>query len=681
MINNYYIAILLIFFSTHISAQDSTVVKVFEDNIIVFGHVVQEGIKVSDNGQTIGKDVYLGDFDNSSYIYAQLEIEKNGDLGDPWDRAGTILLSNGIDPDVEILKFMTAYAVPTIHRIDVSNLSSLLRGNVKITAHVSTYPDEDKIAGFKIKFKLVYFPQTDIRDNVWAKGIFYNSSLEKKHIDNNLTKINVVVPAGLKKIELNYFTSGHCTDGRGADEFEPKFNVIYIDGQEVYRFKPWRDDCANFPSNGNYWLSRSGWCPGDMVKPLVLDMTKYLSAGEHEIEFIVEDIRGIDVDGNYGYWRVSSYLTGFWEGEPPEVKKINFATSSPEIVSLSSEFVMTINFTDENNQLITGSNKNVKITSDKAGIYFSEDGINWEDSFYIFTYNESSMFFVKTENEGLFNIKASDEISGVEGNKEILVLNNFAAEAEIWGSDSTNSQESPRFACDGDLTTKWSDDSQIFPNTLKVTFDNPTELNYFVLYHAGSGGESSIYNTIDYEIEYYDLEKKTWQRVIEVEDNYETEEGNITTHYLDETIVTNSIQLKILYPEVNGEIARIYEFQMFNVSKDLYSDITSINEEINNIPGKIYLSQNYPNPFNGTTNIEFFINTNSSVKINIYNSIGQFVDKIFDGFTNPGVHSVKWESRNFKDTKIAGGIYYCVLEATNITGNKSLISRKMVYLP
>ena len=122
---------------------------------------------------------------------------------------------------------------------------------------------------------------------------------------------------------MNYLVSGHCTDGRGADEFEQKDNVIYIDGHVVYRFRPWRDDCRQFRevnpycrrwSNG-WWssdFSRSGWCPGDFVAPVELDLTDHLTPGRHTIRFVIENMRPVDEDGNYGYWRVSSHLVG-WE--------------------------------------------------------------------------------------------------------------------------------------------------------------------------------------------------------------------------------------------------------------------------------------------------------------------------------------------------------------------------------
>src|SRR5690606_33076112 len=69
---------------------------------------------------------------------------------------------------------------------------------------------------------------------------------------------------------------------------------------------------------GNVWssdLERSGWIPGDDVDPYVIDVSEYLTSGRHIIEYQIEGIRPREGD-NYGYWRTSSYLTGFLTTEP-----------------------------------------------------------------------------------------------------------------------------------------------------------------------------------------------------------------------------------------------------------------------------------------------------------------------------------------------------------------------------
>jgi hypothetical protein len=103
-----------------------------------------------------------------------------------------------------------------------------------------------------------------------------------------------------------------------------KDNVISVNRVVVERFRPWRNDCGRFRARNPYtrrwsdgwWssdYSRSGWCPGDVVAPLRVDLTDHLTPGPHTIGFNVEGVRPRDEDDHYGYWRLSAYAVGWTE--------------------------------------------------------------------------------------------------------------------------------------------------------------------------------------------------------------------------------------------------------------------------------------------------------------------------------------------------------------------------------
>ena len=54
---------------------------------------------------------------------------------------------------------------------------------------------------------------------------------------------------------LYYLTTGHGGWG-GGDEFNQKPNTLYLDGEKVISFVPWRDDCGTYrnwnPCSGNF---------------------------------------------------------------------------------------------------------------------------------------------------------------------------------------------------------------------------------------------------------------------------------------------------------------------------------------------------------------------------------------------------------------------------------------------
>ena len=144
----------------------------------------------------------------------------------------------------------------------------------------------------------------------------------QRHFETPEAAATVVVPEGTRGVALHVISTGHCTDGRDADEFITKDNVVLVDGQEVFRWRPWRDDCTEFRAVNPYcakwsdgsWssdYSRSGWCPGDVADPVIIDLSAWLTPGPHEISFFVEGIRPADAEGHHGYWRVSASVSGW----------------------------------------------------------------------------------------------------------------------------------------------------------------------------------------------------------------------------------------------------------------------------------------------------------------------------------------------------------------------------------
>jgi len=70
----------------------------------------------------------------------------------------------------------------------------------------------------------------------------------------------------------------------------------------------------------------------------------------------------------------------------------------------------------------------------------------------------------------------------------------------------------------------------------------------------------------------------------------------------------------------------------------------------------------YPNPFNPTTKIQYFLQSQSSVKISIYDSCGREVALLANEMQLPGSHSIFWDANNY-----SSGIYYIKI----LTDNRS----------
>lgn len=80
-----------------------------------------------------------------------------------------------------------------------------------------------------------------------------------------------------------------------------------------------------------------------------------------------------------------------------------------------------------------------------------------------------------------------------------------------------------------------------------------------------------------------------------------------------------------------------------------------VNEDI---PTQFSVSQNYPNPFNPLTTIHIELPEDINISLNIYNLLGEEVDKIADGKWKSGRYDVQWDASN-----LPSGIYIIKFEA------------------
>jgi len=87
------------------------------------------------------------------------------------------------------------------------------------------------------------------------------------------------------------------------------------------------------------------------------------------------------------------------------------------------------------------------------------------------------------------------------------------------------------------------------------------------------------------------------------------------------------------------------------------------------------LSQNYPNPFNPSTTIIYSLPTESEVKLKIVNLLGQEVAVLVNEPKHPGQYETKWDAGN-----LSSGVYFYVLEAESLEGNKSFRQVKKLLL-
>ena len=97
-------------------------------------------------------------------------------------------------------------------------------------------------------------------------------------------------------------------------------------------------------------------------------------------------------------------------------------------------------------------------------------------------------------------------------------------------------------------------------------------------------------------------------------------------------------------------------------------DPSAVQQLGNNIPDKFALSQNFPNPFNPSTTIRFDLAKGTDVKLVVYNSLGQEVAKIFEGYQKAGSYEATFDA-----SKLSSGTYYYRLTTDSYVETKKML--------
>ena len=138
-----------------------------------------------------------------------------------------------------------------------------------------------------------------------------------------------------------------------------------------------------------------------------------------------------------------------------------------------------------------------------------------------------------------------------------------------------------------------------------------------------------------------------------------TQENNISIPYSDFNInegEINSYSWAILIDDIIS--SNIFYF-------DLDATMLGI---IDNKIDNFQIHQNYPNPFNPITYIEFDITSYNFLKINIYDTNGNFVEELVNDYYSPGSYKVYWDG-----SKFSSGIYFYEFQIDNQSFRKKMV--------
>ena len=91
-------------------------------------------------------------------------------------------------------------------------------------------------------------------------------------------------------------------------------------------------------------------------------------------------------------------------------------------------------------------------------------------------------------------------------------------------------------------------------------------------------------------------------------------------------------------------------------------------EQIADVPEETELNQNYPNPFNPTTSIEYALDADQQVTLEVYNTLGQHVTTLVDGQQSAGTHTAQ-----FDGSDLPSGMYLYRLQTEDVVQTRKMM--------
>jgi len=110
------------------------------------------------------------------------------------------------------------------------------------------------------------------------------------------------------------------------------------------------------------------------------------------------------------------------------------------------------------------------------------------------------------------------------------------------------------------------------------------------------------------------------------------------------------------------------------------TQLTAVGEGLAAVPGRFALYQNSPNPFNPTTLIRFDVPARSTVRLSIFNMLGQEIRRLFDGESEPGSRSVQWDGRTSTGIEVPSGAYFYTIAIEGANGVRASDHKRMLLI-
>lgn len=118
-----------------------------------------------------------------------------------------------------------------------------------------------------------------------------------------------------------------------------------------------------------------------------------------------------------------------------------------------------------------------------------------------------------------------------------------------------------------------------------------------------------------------------------------------------------------------------YKVRVVSVTTPSVKDVSDRKFSISTLKAEFALNQNYPNPFNPSTTIKYSIPFEASIKLTVYNVLGEVVSELVNTKQSAGSYQSE-----FNGSALGSGIYFYRLDVVGIQENKSFTQMNKMLL-
>ncbi len=203
-----------------------------------------------------------------------------------WDYTTQVYAKPANADTVEIARIITPYATDWLSTnrkhdfvVDVTDYSSILNGNLDFRYKYDGYS-----WGFTLTLKLEMIEGTPTMPALSVKNIYdgyFSYGNTSNPIENHLIAKPFIYNSPVTKAFVKNIISGHGSDDNGCGEFCSKYYDLKINNMAISQKQLWKSDCGVndiSPQTGTWLYERANWCPGQIIYPILHDISSQTSA-------------------------------------------------------------------------------------------------------------------------------------------------------------------------------------------------------------------------------------------------------------------------------------------------------------------------------------------------------------------------------------------------------------------